>query len=183
MVAGAAPPASMIEGMEKMGFDLTRVYGLTEVYGPATRVRQTRGLEALWTWRRARLNARQGVRYHLQRDARVLDPGDHAARAVGRRNHGRDHVRQHRHEGLPEEPQGDRGLCGRLVPQRRPGGAVPRRLHQDQDRSKDIIISGGENISSIEVEDVLYRHPTCWPPPWWPSPTPKWGETPAPLWS
>jgi hypothetical protein len=48
-----------------------------------------------------------------------------------------------------------------------------------KDRSKDIIISGGENISSIEVEDVLYRHPACWPPPWWPSPTPKWGETPC----
>jgi fatty-acyl-CoA synthase len=73
MVAGAAPPASMIEGMEKMGFDLTHVYGLTEVYGPATVcAKQEAGPGC---HRRARrLNARQGVRYHLQRDARVLDP-------------------------------------------------------------------------------------------------------------
>uniref|UniRef100_UPI0025DA33F5 AMP-binding protein n=1 Tax=uncultured Acidovorax sp. TaxID=158751 RepID=UPI0025DA33F5 len=74
MVAGAAPPASMIEGMEKMGFDLTHVYGLTEVYGPATVCAKHEAWDALDIGERARLNARQGVRYHLERDVRVLDP-------------------------------------------------------------------------------------------------------------
>ncbi|MEO8546175.1 MAG: AMP-binding protein, partial [Burkholderiaceae bacterium] len=74
MVAGAAPPASMIEGMEKMGFDLTHVYGLTEVYGPATVCARDPQWDALDIGERARLNARQGVRYHLERDVRVLDP-------------------------------------------------------------------------------------------------------------
>src|SRR3569832_2864666 len=74
MVAGAAPPASMIEGMERLGFDLTHVYGLTEVYGPATACPKHDEWDAMDIGERARLNARQGVRYHLQRDARVLDP-------------------------------------------------------------------------------------------------------------
>ena len=83
MVAGAAPPASMIEGMERLGFDLTHVYGLTEVYGPATVCPKHDEWNELDIGERARLNARQGVRYHLQRDARVLDPADHAAGAHG----------------------------------------------------------------------------------------------------
>ncbi|NBS47540.1 MAG: acyl-CoA synthetase, partial [Betaproteobacteria bacterium] len=74
MVAGAAPPAAMIEGMEKMGFDLTHVYGLTEVYGPATVCAKHEAWDALDIGERARLNARQGVRYHLQRSAEVLNP-------------------------------------------------------------------------------------------------------------
>ncbi|MEO8656787.1 MAG: AMP-binding protein, partial [Ramlibacter sp.] len=73
MVAGAAPPASMIEGMERLGFELTHVYGLTEVYGPATVCPKHDEWAELDIGERARLNARQGVRYHLQRDARVLD--------------------------------------------------------------------------------------------------------------
>ncbi|HZN46936.1 MAG TPA: AMP-binding protein, partial [Ramlibacter sp.] len=73
MVAGAAPPASLIEGMETLGFDLTHVYGLTEVYGPATACAKHESWERLDIGERARLNARQGVRYHLQRSARVLD--------------------------------------------------------------------------------------------------------------
>jgi len=72
MVAGAAPPASMIEGMESLGFDLTHVYGLTEVYGPATVCARHDAWDKLDIGERARLNARQGVRYHLQADVRVL---------------------------------------------------------------------------------------------------------------
>ncbi len=74
MVAGAAPPASMIEGMEAMGFDITHVYGLTETYGPATVCAKHESWNALDIGERARLNSRQGVRYHLQRSAAVLDP-------------------------------------------------------------------------------------------------------------
>ena len=74
MVAGAAPPAALIEGMEMLGFDLTHVYGLTEVYGPATACAKHGEWDGLDIGERARLNARQGVRYHLQHSARVLDP-------------------------------------------------------------------------------------------------------------
>jgi fatty-acyl-CoA synthase len=120
MVAGAAPPASMIEGMETLGFDLTHVYGLTEVYGPATACAKHAEWDTLDIGERARLNARQGVRYHLQRDARVLNADTMQPVPARWRDHGRNHVpRQHHHEGLPEEPQGHaRGLCGRLVPHR-----------------------------------------------------------------
>jgi len=74
MVAGAAPPAAMIEGMETMGFELTHVYGLTEVYGPAAVCVKHEQWDGLDISERARLNARQGVRYHLQADVQVMDP-------------------------------------------------------------------------------------------------------------
>ncbi|MDR0477077.1 MAG: AMP-binding protein [Desulfobulbaceae bacterium] len=74
-MAGAAPPAAMIEGMEKMGFELTHVYGLTEIYGPATVCAKHESWDQLDIGERSRLNARQGVRYHMQCDARVIDPG------------------------------------------------------------------------------------------------------------
>ncbi|MBU6437465.1 MAG: AMP-binding protein, partial [Betaproteobacteria bacterium] len=74
MVAGAAPPAAMIEGMEQMGFDLTHVYGLTETYGPAVACARQAAWNALPIGERARLNARQGVAYHLQREVAVIDP-------------------------------------------------------------------------------------------------------------
>src|SRR5690606_4943420 len=74
MVAGAAPPAAMIEGMESMGFDLTHVYGLTEVYGPASVAVKHDDWQDLDVGERARLNARQGVSYHLQRNIAVMDP-------------------------------------------------------------------------------------------------------------
>jgi hypothetical protein len=80
-----------------MGFDLTHVYGLTEVYGPATVCARHAAWDALDIGERARLNARQGVRYHLQRDARRCWTRNHAARALGRRNHGRDHVQGQHH--------------------------------------------------------------------------------------
>ena len=74
MVAGAAPPAAMIEGMEHMGFDLTHVYGLTEIYGPAAVCVKHASWDDLDVGERARLNARQGVNYHLQRSVTVMDP-------------------------------------------------------------------------------------------------------------
>ena len=180
MVAAAAPPAAMIEGMERMGFDITHVYGLTEVYGPATVCAKQEEWNALDI----------GERTHERPSGRALPDGggprrdgprDHDAGARRRRDHGRDHVpRQHHHEGLPQEPAGHRGgLRRRLVPLRRPRRDAPRRLRQDQGPPKDIIISGGENISSLEVEDVLYRHPAVLAAAVVAKPDPRWGETPC----
>ena len=181
MVAGAAPPASMIEGMEKLGFDLTHVYGLTEVYGPATVCAKHEAWEQLAIGERAALNARQGVRYHLQRDARVLDPATMQPVPMDGETMGEIMFRGNiamkgylKNPGATEEAfRGGWFHSGDLAVQY-PDGYI-----KIKDRSKDIIISGGENISSIEVEDVLYRHPAVLAAAVVAKPDAKWGETPC----
>ncbi|KOC26999.1 acyl-CoA synthetase [Comamonas testosteroni] len=181
MVAGAAPPASMIEGMEAMGFDITHVYGLTETYGPATVCAKHESWDALDIGERARLNSRQGVRYHLQRSAAVLDP--ETMQPVPRDGQTMGEIMFQGNiamKGYLKNPQATQEAfrggwfhSGDLAVQH-PDGYI-----QIKDRSKDIIISGGENISSIEVEDVLYRHPAVLAAAVVAKPDPKWGETPC----
>jgi len=181
MVAGAAPPASMIEGMEQMGFDLTHVYGLTEVYGPATVCAKHDEWNALDIGERARLNARQGVRYHLERDVRVLDPETMAPVPMDGETMGeimfRGNIAMKGYLKNPKATQeafaGGWFHSGDLAVQY-PDGYI-----KIKDRSKDIIISGGENISSIEVEDVLYRHPSVLAAAVVAKPDARWGETPC----
>ena len=181
MVAGAAPPASMIEGMEEMGFDLTHVYGLTEVYGPATVCARHDEWDALDIGERARLNARQGVRYHLERDVRVLNPetmqpvpqdGETMGEIMFKGN-----ITMKGYLKNPKATQeafaGGWFHSGDLAVQY-PDGYI-----KIKDRSKDIIISGGENISSIEVEDVLYRHPDVLAAAVVAKADARWGETPC----
>ena len=181
MVAGAATPASMIEGMEQMGFDLTHVYGLTEVCGPATVCAKHAAWDELDIGERARLNARQGVRYHLQRDVRVLNPetmmpvpqdGETMGEIMFKGN-----ITMKGYLKNPATTQeafaGGWFHSGDLAVQ------FPDGYFKIKDRSKDIIISGGENISSIEVEDVLYRHPDVLAAAVVARPDPKWGETPC----
>ena len=181
MVAGAAPPASLIEGMEQLGFDLTHVYGLTEVYGPATVCAKHEEWDGLDIGERARLNARQGVRYHLQRSARVLDPqtmqpvpwdGETMGEIMFRGNITMKGYLKNA-KATQEAFAGGWYHTGDLAVQY-PDGYI-----KIKDRSKDIIISGGENISSIEVEDVLYRHPEVLAAAVVARPDPKWGETPC----
>ena len=181
MVAGAAPPASMIEGMEKMGFDLTHVYGLTEVYGPATVCAKHEAWEQLDIGERARLNARQGVRYHLQRDVRVLDPetmqpvpwdGETMGEIMFKGNIAM--------KGYLKNPKAtEDAFAGGWFHSGDLAVQYPDGYIKIKDRSKDIIISGGENISSIEVEDVLYRHPDVLAAAVVAKPDAKWGETPC----
>ena len=181
MVAGAAPPASMIEGMEKMGFDLTHVYGLTEVYGPATVCSKHEAWDALDIGERARLNARQGVRYHLERDVRVLDPetmlpvpqdGETMGEIMFKGNIAM--------KGYLKNPKAtDEAFAGGWFHSGDLAVQYPDGYIKIKDRSKDIIISGGENISSIEVEDVLYRHPDVLAAAVVAKPDAKWGETPC----
>lgn len=181
MVAGAAPPASLIEGMEQLGFDLTHVYGLTEVYGPATACPKHGEWDSLDIGERARLNARQGVRYHLQRSARVLDPqtmqpvpwdGETMGEIMFRGNITMKGYLKNA-KATQDAFAGGWYHTGDLAVQY-PDGYI-----KIKDRSKDIIISGGENISSIEVEDVLYRHPAVLAAAVVARPDPKWGETPC----
>jgi fatty-acyl-CoA synthase len=181
MVAGAAPPASMIEGMEQMGFDLTHVYGLTEVYGPATVCAQHADWTDLDIGERARLNARQGVRYHLQRDVRVLDP--HTLQPVPQDGETMGEIMFKGNiamKGYLKNPKATQeAFAGGWFHSGDLAVQYPDGYFKIKDRSKDIIISGGENISSIEVEDVLYRHPAVLAAAVVAKPDPRWGETPC----
>ena len=181
MVAGAAPPAAMIEGMEKMGFDITHVYGLTEVYGPASVCVKHDEWADLEIGDRARLNARQGVRYHLQQAITVLDPetmqpvpadGETMGEIMFRGNIAMKGY-------LKNEKATQEAFTGGWFHSGDLAVIYPDGYIKIKDRSKDIIISGGENISSIEVEDVLYRHPAVLAAAVVARPDPKWGETPC----
>jgi fatty-acyl-CoA synthase len=181
MVAAAAPPAAMIEGMEKMGFDLTHVYGLTEVYGPATVCAKHEEWNALDIGERTRLNARQGVRYLMEEGLDVLDPETLKPVPADGETMGEIMFRGNiTMKGYLKNPAASQKAfaggwfhSGDLAV-KHPDGYV-----KIKDRSKDIIISGGENISSIEVEDVLYRHPAVVGAAVVAMPDDKWGETPC----
>ena len=181
MVAGAAPPASMIEGMEQMGFDLTHVYGLTEVYGPATVCAKHSQWDTLDIGERARLNARQGVRYHLERDVRVLDPATMVPVPQDGETMGEIMFRGNiAMKGYLKNPKATgEAFSGGWFHSGDLAVMYPDGYMKIKDRSKDIIISGGENISSIEVEDVLYRHPAVLAAAVVAKADARWGETPC----
>jgi fatty-acyl-CoA synthase len=181
LIAGAAPPASIIEGMEKLGFDLTHVYGLTETYGPAAICVQQDEWNDLDIGERARLNARQGVRYHMQQAIAVLDPETMKSVPADGETMGEIMFKGNiamkgylKNEQATQEAFAGGWFHSGDLAVMSPDGYV-----KIKDRSKDIIISGGENISSIEVEDVLYRHPAVIAAAVVAKPDPKWGETPC----
>ena len=181
MTAGAAPPAAVIEGMEGLGFHITHVYGLTEVYGPAVVCAWHGEWDELPAAERARLKARQGVTYPVLEDLMVADPASLALVPADGATMGEVFMRGNivmkgylKNQGATEEAfaggwfhSGDLGVM-------HPDGYI-----ELKDRSKDIIISGGENISTIEVEDVLYRHPGVLEAAVVARPDQMWGETPC----
>ncbi|HEX4585132.1 MAG TPA: acyl-CoA synthetase [Burkholderiaceae bacterium] len=181
LIAGAAPPAAVIEGCERIGIDITHVYGLTESYGPAAVCARQQAWAGLPLEERARLNGRQGVAYHLQQAIAVLDPETMQPVPADGETMGEIFFRGNiLMKGYLKNP--------RATAQAFAGGwfhtgdlAV---VHPDgyvkiRDRSKDVIISGGENISSLEVEDALHRHPAVLVAAVVAQPDPKWGEVPC----
>mgnify|MGYP001188622491 FL=1 len=180
MVAGAAPPAAMIEGMARIGFDITHVYGLTEVYGPAAVAVKRPDWAATELAEQTRLNGRQGVRYVLQEGMTVLDPDTLAELPADGRTMGEIMFRGNIvMKGYLKNPAAtDKAFAGGWFHTGDLAVLEPDRYVKIKDRSKDIIISGGENISSIEVEDALYRHPAVLACAVVARPDPKWGETP-----
>jgi fatty-acyl-CoA synthase len=180
MVAGAAPPVAMIEGMARIGFELTHTYGLTETYGPAAVCAPHSDWENRSSAEQARLNGRQGVRYSLQEGLTVLDPATLREVTPGDEALGEVMFRGNIvMKGYLKNPQ--------ATAQAFAGGwfhtgdlGVLERDHyvKIRDRSKDVIISGGENVSSLEVEDALYRHPAVMACAVVARPDPKWGESP-----
>ena len=181
LIAGAAPPAAVIEGCEAAGINLTHVYGLTEVYGPAAVCAKQESWASLSAEERARLNGRQGVPYPLQQAVTVLDPETMEPVPADGETMGEIFFRGNVvMKGYLKNPEATREAfaggwfhTGDLAVMH-PDGYV-----KIKDRSKDIIISGGENISSLEVEDVLHRHPAVMLAAVVARPDDKWGEVPC----
>ena len=178
MVAGAAPPGAMIEGMAKLGFALTHVYGLTEVYGPAGVCAKHPEWESLSLEEQVRLNGRQGVAYLLQEGMTVMDPQNMQVVPADGETMGeimfRGNITMKGYLKNPDATQeafaGGWFHSGDLAVIHADGYA------KIKDRAKDVIISGGENISSQEVEDVLSRHPAVMLSAVVAQPDAKWGE-------
>jgi len=180
-VAGAAPPQAMIEGMERIGFDLTHVYGLTEVYGPATVCAKHDEWAALDVGERAERNGRQGVRYLLEEGCTVMDPATMQPVPADGETMGEIMFRGNvTMKGYLKNPKAtEAAFAGGWFHSGDLAVLQPDGYIKIKDRAKDIIISGGENISSIEVEDVIYRHPAVLAAAVVAKPDPKWGETPC----
>ncbi len=181
MTAAAPPPAAVLEAIEKQGFDITHVYGLTETYGPVVVCAWHSEWDELPSGERARLKARQGVRSPVLEGLKVMDPATMTEVPADATTMGEVMFRGHVvMKGYLKNPaaskecfeggwfhSGDLGVL-------HPDGYIELR-----DRSKDIIISGGENISTIEVEGVLYQHPAILEAAVVARPDEKWGETPC----
>lgn len=181
MVAAAPPPAAVLQAMQENDFTITHVYGLTETYGPAVMCDWHAAWDDLPIEQQADLKARQGVRYHMLEGLMVADPQTMEPVAADGVSIGEVFFRGNnvmmgylKNPSATEEAfangwfhSGDLGVM-------HPNGYV-----ELKDRSKDIIISGGENISTIEIENVLFRHPDVQDAAVVAKPDEKWGETPC----
>ncbi len=181
MTAAAPPPAAVLQAMEAAGFHMTHVYGLTETYGPAVMCAWKSEWDALPVEERASMKARQGVPYHALEDLQVMDPETmqpvpRDGKTIGEVMFRGNIVMK----GYLKNPQAtQQSFAGGWFHSGDLGVMHPDGYIQLKDRSKDIIISGGENISSIEVEDTLYRHPAVLEAAVVARPDEKWGETPC----
>ena len=181
MTAASAPPPAVLQAMEEMNFPVTHVYGLTEIYGPAVVCAWREEWNDLPIEKQAEIKARQGVRYPLQEavmvaDPETLEPVPRDGETVGEIFHRGNIVMKGylKNPGATENAfAGGWFHSGDLAVWHEDG------YMEIKDRSKDIIISGGENISSIEVENMLYRHPAVLEVAVVARPDEKWGETPC----
>ena len=180
MVAGAAPPAAMIDGMARIGFELTHVYGLTETYGPAALAVRRPGWAGESLPEQTRLHGRQGVRYVLQEGMTVLAPESMSPVPADGEVLGEVMFRGNIvMKGYLKNPQATaQAFAGGWFHTGDLAVLESDRYVKIRDRSKDVIISGGENISSLEVEDALYRHPAVMVCAVVARPDPRWGESP-----
>ncbi|WP_138467233.1 acyl-CoA synthetase [Poseidonocella sp. HB161398] len=182
MTAGASPPAAVIEKMEAMGVEVTHVYGLTETYGPSV-VCAWKGDEwdGLSAEAKARLKSRQGVKNVALDGLMVADPDTLEPVPSDGQTMGEIFMRGNNvMKGYLKNPSATaKAFKGGWFASGDLGVIHPDGYVELKDRSKDIIISGGENISSVEVEDVLYKHPGIMEAAVVAKPDEKWGETPC----
>ncbi len=181
MTAGAAPPPAVLQGMEEAGFHVTHVYGLTETYGPATLCAWKKDWEALDPVDKAAMKARQGVEYTVLEGLNVIDPETMAPVPADGETIGEVMFRGNNvMKGYLKNPDAtNEAFAGGWFHSGDLGVMHPDGYVELKDRSKDIIISGGENISSIEVEGALYRHPNVMTAAVVAKADEKWGETPC----
>jgi len=179
--AAAPPPAAVLAAMKSAGFEVTHLYGLTETYGPSVINDWREAWDELGDGEQAELKARQGVRYHALEGLEVIDPETMEISPADGKTLGEVMFRGNvvmrgylKNKASTEKAfQGGWFHSGDLAV-KHPDGYI-----QLKDRSKDIIISGGENISSIEVEDALFQHPAVQLAAVVARPDEKWGETPC----
>jgi fatty-acyl-CoA synthase len=181
LIAGAAPPVAVLEGAERIGIKLTHVYGLTEVYGPASVCAEQPGWDVLPADQRAQLKRRQGVCYPLQEAVTVLDPETMLAVPRDGETIGEVMFRGNivMKGYLKNEKATREAFAGGWFHTGDLGVLDSNGYVIIKDRSKDIIISGGENVSSVEVEDVLFKHPAVLFAAVVAKPDGKWGEVPC----
>jgi fatty-acyl-CoA synthase len=181
MTGGAPIPSTMIEQMEARGFEIVQVYGLTEVYGGIV----YSGWDPSWNFssssEAAKLKSRQGIRYCVQEDLMVADSETLVPVQPDGSTMGEVFIRGNvTMKGYLKNPLStEKALSGGWLHTGDLGVMHPDGYIELKDRSKDIIISGGENISSIEVETALYAHPAVLEAAVVARPDPKWGESPC----
>jgi fatty-acyl-CoA synthase len=179
--AAAPPPEAVLAGMKQAGFNVTHLYGLTECYGPAVVNDWHADWDALSPAEQAARKARQGVRYGALESLEVMDPD--TMQPVPRDGAAMGEVMMRGNvvmKGYLKNPSASaKAFAGGWFHTGDLGVMHPDGYIQLKDRSKDIIISGGENISSIEVEDALYKHPSVQAAAVVAKPDEKWGETPC----
>lgn len=181
MVAGAPPPAAVLDAMAQNGFEITHVYGLTETYGPATVCDWDADWNQLSAAEQAEIKAAQGVAYQVSEDLIVADPetleqvpfdGETMGEVLFRGNNTM--------KGYLKNPSAnEKAFAGGWFHSGDLAVTLPNGYIQLKDRSKDIIISGGENISSIEVEGALFKHPAVMDAAVVAKADERWGETPC----
>jgi fatty-acyl-CoA synthase len=181
MTAAAPPPASVLQKMEEDGFHITHVYGLTEVYGPAVVCAWNEDWDVLSPEERAAMKSRQGVNYHVLEDVAVVDPKTMQLMPKDGESMGEIMMRGNvvMRGYFKNQTATDEAFEGGWFHTGDLGVWYEDGYIQLKDRSKDIIISGGENISTIEIEDVLFKHEAILEAAVVAKPDEKWGETPC----
>ena len=181
VTAGAPPPAAVLEKIEALGFDVMQVYGLTETYGHVIHCPWNEEWDDVDFATRAAIKAQQGVQFPHTQEISVIDRDTGAPVPADGESIGEIVIRSntvmkgyHKNPEATEEAMGDGTFRSGDLAVRHPSGYV-----EIKDRLKDIIISGGENISSVEVESILYRHPAVAFAAVVAKPDEKWGETPC----
>jgi fatty-acyl-CoA synthase len=179
--AAAPPPAAVLAAMREAGFEVTHLYGLTETYGPAVINDWQDHWSELGAQEQAALKSRQGVRYHALEALDLIDPETMQSAPADGQTLGEVMFRGNvvMKGYLKNKASTDKAFAGGWFHSEDLGVKYPDGYIQLKDRSKDIIISGGENISSIEVEDALFQHPAVQLAAVVARPDDKWGETPC----
>jgi len=181
VTGGAAPPSAVIAGMERMGFRVTHAYGLTETYGPSTYCAWQDAWEGLPLDDRAAKMARQGVRYPTLTEQTVMDPDTMTPVPADGATIGEVMIRSNTAmKGYLKNPEAtEAAFAGGWFHTGDLGVLHGDHYIEVKDRSKDIIITGGENVSSLEIEETLYKHPDVMEAAVVAKPSEKWGETPC----